>query len=122
MKTGKFKLCDKGTVLLDEVAELSANLQAKLLHVLQDKKFFRLRRESMIDTDVRVLASTRKFDKRIQGGGGAGVGVQRPNRENESKRHERASDVEEIVSSKDNSCLEARGLFMHDLAARSVLH
>jgi two-component system, NtrC family, response regulator AtoC len=82
MKTGKFKLCDKGTVLLDEVAELSANLQAKLLHVLQDKKFFRLRRESVIDTDVRVLAPTRKFDKRIQGGGGAGVGVlQRPNRE-----------------------------------------
>jgi len=37
---------------------LSPNLQAKLLHVLQDKKFFRLRGESMIDIDVRVLAST----------------------------------------------------------------
>ena len=57
-KTGKLELCDKGTVLLDEVTELSANLQAKLLHVLQDKKFFRLRGESMIDIDVRVLAST----------------------------------------------------------------
>jgi DNA-binding NtrC family response regulator len=57
-KTGKFELCDKGTVLLDEVTELSANLQAKLLHVLQDKKFFRLRGENMIDIDVRVLASS----------------------------------------------------------------
>ncbi len=57
-KTGKVELCDKGTVLLDAVAELSPNLQAKLLHVLQDKKFFRLRGESMIDIDVRILAST----------------------------------------------------------------
>ena len=57
-KTGKFELCDKGTVLLDEVTELSPHLQAKLLHVLQDKKFFRLRGESMIDIDVRILAST----------------------------------------------------------------
>jgi two-component system response regulator AtoC len=57
-KTGKFELCDKGTVLLDEVAELPPHLQAKLLHVLQDKKFFRLRGESMIDIDVRILAST----------------------------------------------------------------
>src|SRR6266478_849523 len=57
-KTGKFELCDKGTVLLDEVAELSPHLQAKILHVLQDKKFFRLRGESMIDIDVRIVAST----------------------------------------------------------------
>jgi two-component system response regulator AtoC len=58
MKTGKFELCDKGTVLLDEVAGLSPHLQAKLLNVLQDKQFFRLRGESMIGTDVRILAST----------------------------------------------------------------
>ncbi len=37
-KQGKFELCDNGTILLDEVAEMSANLQAKLLHVFQDKK------------------------------------------------------------------------------------
>jgi len=57
-KTGQFELCDKGTVLLDDVTELSPNLQAKLFYVLQDKKFFRLHGESMIDTDVRILAST----------------------------------------------------------------
>jgi two-component system response regulator AtoC len=57
-KPGKFELCDKGTILLDEVAEMSANLQAKLLHVLQDKQFFRLGGETTIEVDVRMLAAT----------------------------------------------------------------
>jgi two-component system response regulator AtoC len=57
-KPGKFELCNEGTILLDEVAEIPANLQAKLLHVLQDKQFFRLGGETMIDVDVRVLAAT----------------------------------------------------------------
>jgi two-component system, NtrC family, response regulator AtoC len=57
-KPGKFELCDKGTILLDEVAEMPANLQAKLLHVLQDKRFFRLGGESTIEVDVRILAAT----------------------------------------------------------------
>ena len=57
-KAGKFELCDKGTILLDEVAEMSANLQAKLLHVLQDKQFFRLGGEATIEVDVRILAAT----------------------------------------------------------------
>jgi two-component system, NtrC family, response regulator AtoC len=57
-KTGKFELCDHGTVLLSEVADLPPRLQAKLLLVLQDKKFFRLRGENMIDIDVRIVAST----------------------------------------------------------------
>jgi two-component system response regulator AtoC len=57
-KPGKFELCNGGTILLDEVAEIPPNLQAKLLHVLQDKQFFRLGGETMIDVDVRVLAAT----------------------------------------------------------------
>jgi len=57
-KQGKFELCDRGTILLDEVAEMAASLQAKLLHVLQDKQFFRLGGESTIDVDVRILAAT----------------------------------------------------------------
>src|SRR5882724_6806558 len=47
-KQGKFELCDNGTILLDEIAEMSASLQAKLLHVFQDKQFFRLGGENMI--------------------------------------------------------------------------
>jgi two-component system, NtrC family, response regulator AtoC len=57
-KAGKFEQCDKGTILLDEVAEMPANLQAKLLHVLQDKKFSHLGGEATIEVDVRILAAT----------------------------------------------------------------
>jgi len=57
-KHGKFELCDRGTILLDEIAEMPASLQAKLLHVLQDKQFFRLGGESTIEVDVRILAAT----------------------------------------------------------------
>jgi DNA-binding NtrC family response regulator len=57
-KAGKFELCENGTILLDEIAEMPAHLQAKLLHVLQDKQFFRLGGESQIEVDVRILAAT----------------------------------------------------------------
>jgi transcriptional regulator with PAS, ATPase and Fis domain len=57
-KAGKLELCEKGTIHLDEIAEMPTNLQAKLLHVLQDKQFFRSGGESLIDVDVRILAST----------------------------------------------------------------
>jgi two-component system response regulator AtoC len=57
-KQGKFELCDKGTILLDEIAEMPSALQAKLLQVLQDKEFFRLGGEKTIVIDVRILAAT----------------------------------------------------------------
>ena len=41
-KPGKFELANKGTIFLDEIAEMSPHLQAKLLHVLQDGQFSRL--------------------------------------------------------------------------------
>jgi two-component system, NtrC family, response regulator AtoC len=57
-KPGKFELCDTGTFLLDEIGELPAALQAKLLHVIQDQEFSRLGSRSTIQVDVRVLAAT----------------------------------------------------------------
>ncbi len=57
-KPGKFELCDGGTILLDEIGEMSPNLQAKLLHVLQDHQFSRLGSRSEIQVDVRILAAT----------------------------------------------------------------
>jgi two-component system response regulator AtoC len=57
-KPGKFELCNKGTILLDEIGEMSPMLQAKLLHVLQDQQFSRLGSRNMIKVDVRILAAT----------------------------------------------------------------
>ena len=57
-KPGKFELANKGTIFLDEIAEMSPHLQAKLLHVLQDHQYSRLGGRHMVDVDVRVLAAT----------------------------------------------------------------
>ncbi|HUI40885.1 MAG TPA: sigma-54 dependent transcriptional regulator [Terriglobia bacterium] len=57
-KPGQFELCDRGTILLDEIGELPPGLQAKLLHVLQDQTFSRLGGRSLIQVDVRILAAT----------------------------------------------------------------
>jgi DNA-binding NtrC family response regulator len=57
-KPGRFELCDRGTILLDEIGELSPALQAKLLHVLQDHQFSRLGGRTQIKVDVRILAAT----------------------------------------------------------------
>lgn len=57
-KPGKFELAHKGTILLDEIGEMSAGLQAKLLHVLQDGTFSRLGGRGNISVDARVLAAT----------------------------------------------------------------
>jgi transcriptional regulator with GAF, ATPase, and Fis domain len=57
-KPGKFELCDKGTILLDEIGEMPPVLQAKLLHVLQDQQFSRLGSRSIVTIDVRILAAT----------------------------------------------------------------
>src|SRR5450432_1503080 len=57
-KPGKFEICNKGTILLDEIGEMPPLLQAKLLHVLQDQTFSRLGSRSIIKVDVRILAST----------------------------------------------------------------
>src|SRR5947209_8474136 len=57
-KPGKFELCNKGTLLLDEIGEMPSHLQAKLLHVLQDGEFSRLGGRSSVKVDVRVLDAT----------------------------------------------------------------
>ncbi len=57
-KPGKFEMCDKGTLLLDEIGEMSPQLQAKLLHVLQDGTFSRLGGRGEKRTNARILAAT----------------------------------------------------------------
>jgi len=57
-KPGMFELADKGSILLDEIGEMTPHLQAKLLHVLQDGEFTRLGGRHPVRVDARVLAST----------------------------------------------------------------
>src|SRR4051812_29287343 len=59
-KIGKFEQADKGTLLLDEIGEMSPHLQAKLLHVLQDAEFSRLGGKKPVKVNVRILAATNK--------------------------------------------------------------
>ena len=57
-KTGMFELASGGTLMLDEIGDLDFKLQAKLLHVLQDKEFQRIGGREVIQADVRVIAAT----------------------------------------------------------------
>ncbi|MBW7888219.1 MAG: sigma-54-dependent Fis family transcriptional regulator [Bacteroidetes bacterium] len=60
MKQGKFELASGGTLLLDEVGELSQEMQVKLLRVLEDQKFYRLGGTKEINVDVRIIAATNR--------------------------------------------------------------
>src|SRR5207253_8477607 len=68
-KAGKFELADGGTILLDEIGEMSPQLQAKLLHVLQDGEFCRLGGNRQFRADARVIASTnRRLEEAVSRG------------------------------------------------------
>jgi len=59
-KLGQFEYANKGTICLDEIAELPLALQAKLLHVLQDFRLSRVGGHASIDVDTRVIAATNR--------------------------------------------------------------
>lgn len=59
-KKGKFALANNGTIFLDEIAELSYNLQAKLLRVLQHKEYSPVGSNEKISLNIRVLSATNK--------------------------------------------------------------
>lgn len=66
---GKFEQAQGGTLLLDEISEMDISLQAKLLRVLQEKQVERLGGKSVIDLDVRILATTnRNIKKEVEEG------------------------------------------------------
>jgi len=57
-KKGRFEMADGGTAFLDEVAELSNNMQAKLLRFLQENQFERVGGEHTLSVDVRIISAT----------------------------------------------------------------
>jgi DNA-binding NtrC family response regulator len=59
-KPGKFELAAGGTILLDEIGEMPLDIQAKLLRVLQEKEIQRIGGNTMIKTDVRIIAATNR--------------------------------------------------------------
>ncbi len=59
-KKGKFDIADRGTIFLDEIADMSLKTQAKILRILQEQTFERVGGNEQISVDVRVIAATNK--------------------------------------------------------------
>jgi DNA-binding NtrC family response regulator len=60
VKKGRFELANKGTIFLDEIGEISPQMQVKILRVLQEKEFERIGGEETLKTDVRIISATNK--------------------------------------------------------------
>lgn len=60
LRKGRFELADRGTLLLDEVSEVSPQIQAKLLRVLQERAFERVGSSTTIGVDVRIIATSNR--------------------------------------------------------------
>ncbi|MCO6472981.1 MAG: sigma-54-dependent Fis family transcriptional regulator [Melioribacteraceae bacterium] len=68
-KKGKFELAGDGTIFLDEISEVSPNLQIKLLRILQEKEFERVGGETVIPMKARIMAATNKnLEKLVEAG------------------------------------------------------
>ena len=64
-RKGKFLQADQGSILLDEIGEMSLAMQAKLLRVIQEKEITPVGSDQNIQTDVRIIASTNKDLKKM---------------------------------------------------------
>ena len=68
-KKGKFDLADNGTIFLDEIGDMSLKTQAKVLRILQERRFERVGGTRVVEVDVRVIAATNKsLDSEIRAG------------------------------------------------------
>lgn len=64
-KIGKFEIADNGTIFLDEIGEIPYTIQAKLLHVLQNRSFTRVGGLKDINVDVRIISASNKDLKNL---------------------------------------------------------
>lgn len=68
-KKGKFEVADGGTIFLDEIGDMSARVQAKMLRVLEEQRFDPVGSNSPVTVDVRVISATNKpFDQLLENG------------------------------------------------------
>ena len=59
-RTGRFEIADKGTIFLDEIGDMSPELQVKLLRAIQERQFERVGGTGTIEVDIRVISATNK--------------------------------------------------------------
>ena len=68
-KNGKFELAGEGTIFLDEISEITTNLQVKLLRILQQKEFEKVGGETLLPMKARIIAATNKhLDELVRAG------------------------------------------------------
>ena len=68
-RKGRFELADRGTIFLDEIGELSPQMQSKLLRVIQEQEFERVGGMKTIKVNVRIIAATnRDLEKDVSNG------------------------------------------------------
>ena len=101
-KQGLMQIADSGTLYLDEIAEMSPNLQAKLLKAIEEKEFFRVGGTRPVHVDVRFIAATNQNLDRSPGPGhlqkrpllpSQRHGDQHPAASGTQKRHRAAEQV-----------------------------
>jgi two-component system nitrogen regulation response regulator GlnG len=68
-RIGKFEQCNGGTIMLDEVGDMSPSVQSKVLRLLQEQRFERVGGLETVETDVRIIAATnRPLEKMVEDG------------------------------------------------------
>ncbi len=68
-KVGRFEMCNKGSIFLDEIGEISPALQLKLLGVIQDREFERVGDSTPVTVDTRIIAATnRQLKEEVEAG------------------------------------------------------
>ncbi len=60
LRRGRFEEAHNGTLHLDEIGDMPADLQTKILRILEERQFYRLGSEKPTSVDVRIIASTNK--------------------------------------------------------------
>ncbi len=68
-RRGRFELADGGSLFLDEIGEIDASIQVKILRVLEERRFERVGGHETVDTDVRLIAATNRDLKQLVGQG-----------------------------------------------------
>ena len=119
-KVGKFELADDGSLFLDEIGELSQNLQAKLLRVLQEREFERVGGVKRIPVRARILAATNRDLASEVPPPAAGAEGRHPAARRASAREDQPAPAQEPAARSSRDLGEADGPGVAGERARAV--